>query len=46
VAVAASMGQSLGAFEQGLNDSLQRLHEELRTNRRDCGENMIGSWRG
>jgi RNA-directed DNA polymerase len=26
-------GQSLEAFEQGLNDNLQRLHEELRTNR-------------
>ena len=25
-------GQSLEAFEQGLNDNLQRLHEELRTN--------------
>ncbi len=26
-------GQSLEAFEQGLNDNLQRLQEELRTNR-------------
>jgi RNA-directed DNA polymerase len=26
-------GQSLEAFEQGLNDNLQRLHEELRSNR-------------
>lgn len=33
------------AFEQRLNDSLQRLQEELSTIRRDCGENMIGSWR-
>jgi hypothetical protein len=33
------------AFEQGLNDGPQRLQEELRTVRRDCGENMIGSRR-
>jgi retron-type reverse transcriptase len=26
-------GQSLEAFEQGLDDNLQRLHEELRTDR-------------
>jgi len=33
VAVAASMGRVSKRFEQGLNDNLQRLQEELRTNR-------------